>query len=183
MQAQSECYFHPYADFCFWFLILLVFVSYFGCFSDGLCCFYGIKNHFVDGLWWSWNWMRLGLGFHLGHASFLFKWCLLLVLSLSLLISWYIEVCYVVYGVLEKLGVSSKWPKVRVLSKMQDLDQLMLNLRCVGLCDWKRSFIWYEYEEKLCMVMLYEVGMYQSVLYTLKKEFELRFGVKKWRNN
>ena len=66
---------------------------------------------------------------------------------------------------------------------MQDLDQLMLNLRCVGLCDWKKSFIWYEYEEKFYMVMLYEVGMYQSVLYTLKKEFELRFGVKKWRNN
>ena len=29
------------------------------------------------------------------------------------------------------------------------------------------------------MVFLYEVGMYQSVLYTLKKEFELRFSVKK----
>jgi len=26
--------------------------------------------------------MRLGLGFHLGHASFLFKCCLVIVLSL-----------------------------------------------------------------------------------------------------
>ena len=47
------------------------------------------------------------------------------------------------------------------------------------LCAWKISFGGYIYELKFSVVMLYVVGMYQSVLYTLEKEFELRFGVKK----
>ena len=47
------------------------------------------------------------------------------------------------------------------------------------LCAWKVSFVGYIYELKLSVVMLYVVGTYQSVLYTLKKEFELRFGVKR----
>ena len=47
------------------------------------------------------------------------------------------------------------------------------------LCAWKVSFVGYIHELKLSVVMLYVVGMYQSVLYTLEKEFELRFGVKK----
>ena len=114
-QAQSECYFHPYADFCFWFLILLVFVSYFGCFSDGLCCFYGIKNHLVDGLWWNWNWMRLGLSSWLCKllVQVMFIACFILVFA-YLLIYWSLLCCY---GVFEKLGVSSKWPKARVCPK------------------------------------------------------------------
>ena len=47
------------------------------------------------------------------------------------------------------------------------------------LCAWKVSFVGYIYELKLSVVMLYVIGMYQSVLYTLEKEFELRHGVKK----
>ena len=49
------------------------------------------------------------------------------------------------------------------------------------LCALKVSLVGYIYiyELKLSVVMLYVVGMYQSVLYTLEKEFELRFGVKK----
>ena len=47
------------------------------------------------------------------------------------------------------------------------------------LCAWKVSFVGDIYELKLSVVMLYVVGMYQSVLYTLGKEFELRFGVKR----
>ena len=128
-------FFHLLCWFCFWFLILLVFVSYFGCFSDILCCFYGINNHLVDGLWWSWggvaarvrvspwSWKLLVQVMFIAYFILVFAY---------LPIYWRLLYCLCCF---EKLGVSLKWPKVRVLSKMQDSDQLMVNLRCVCICD------------------------------------------------
>ena len=59
----------------------------------------------------------------------------------------------------------------------------MLTLRYGFMCLESKPCWIYIYELKLSVVMLYVVGMYQSVLYTLEKEFELRFGVKKGSNN
>ena len=72
--------------------------------------------------------------------------CFILVFA-YLLIYWSLLCCLWCF---EKLGVSSKWPKVRVLSKMQDLDQLMLNLRCV--------FMWLEKE-------FYLIWIWRGIMY------------------
>ena len=78
---------------------------------------------------------------------------------------------------LGKMEVSSSWPKVRVLSKMHDLDQLMLNLRCVYVTEKGVYLIWiwrgivYGF---FCM----RLGCTQVYLYTVKEEFELRIGEK-----
>jgi len=60
----------------------------------------------------------------------LFSDCFILVFA-YFLIYWSLLWCLCC---LEKMGVNSSWPKVRVLSKMHDLDQLMSNLRCVCIC-------------------------------------------------
>jgi len=61
------------------------------------------------------------------------------------------------------MGVSSNWPKVRALSKMHGFDQTSIKLEVCVYVTKQRCFIGYEYEVKLCVVFLYDVGMYQSV--------------------
>jgi len=79
---------------------------------------------------------------------------------------------------LGKMEGSSSWPKVRVLSKMHDLDQLMLNLRCVCICDSKGSIFDLNMKRNCVWCFCMRLGCTKVYLYTLKEEFELRIGEK-----
>jgi len=105
----------------------------------------------------------------------LFTDCFILIFA-YLLIYWSLLWCL---WCLEKMGVSLSWSKVRVLSKMYDLAQLMLNLS--GVCvyvtrkgalfdmNMKWNYVW-------CFFMM--LGCTKVCLHALRKEFKLRIGMK-----